>query len=195
MFVFGATAPHWARTSSFTKFLDHTQRRTTVSRTLLEERSAPRIDLYLTTQTTLTTDKHPRPPMGIEPAISAGERPHTHALDRAAIGTGENQSTQKKMQSWYHFFLLQSQLDCVASEHLRQGSVEATSIEEGPISNLVHVNGYADLDLSLYCSTSWTKCWNGRLGICHEVRVTPKLTLFFAWRYRSSPCWPSLLPA
>jgi len=28
------------------------------------------------------------PPMGFEPTISAGERPKTDALDRAAIGTG-----------------------------------------------------------------------------------------------------------
>jgi len=38
--------------------------------------------------TTLTTDKHPCPPVGFEPTISAGERPQTHALDRAATGTG-----------------------------------------------------------------------------------------------------------
>ena len=28
------------------------------------------------------------PPVGFEPTISAGERLQTHALDRAAIGTG-----------------------------------------------------------------------------------------------------------
>jgi hypothetical protein len=38
-------------------FLDHTQRRTTVGRTLLDKWSACRRDLYLTTQTH-TTDKH-----------------------------------------------------------------------------------------------------------------------------------------
>ena len=27
-------------------------------------------------------------PVGFEPTISAGERPHTYALDRAATGTG-----------------------------------------------------------------------------------------------------------
>jgi hypothetical protein len=37
MFVFGATAPQWARASSFTRFIDHTQRRTTVGRTPLDE--------------------------------------------------------------------------------------------------------------------------------------------------------------
>ena len=39
-FVFGATAPptpQWAMTSSFTRFLDHTQGRTTVGRTPLDE--------------------------------------------------------------------------------------------------------------------------------------------------------------
>ena len=28
------------------------------------------------------------PPVGFEPAISAGERPQTYALDRAATGSG-----------------------------------------------------------------------------------------------------------
>ena len=55
-------------------FLDHTQRRSTVGRTPLDERSARRRDLYLTTH-----DTHNRqismPPVGFEPKISAGERP------------------------------------------------------------------------------------------------------------------------
>jgi hypothetical protein len=38
--------------------------------------------------TTLTTDKHPCPPVGFEPTVSAGERPKTYALDRATPGTG-----------------------------------------------------------------------------------------------------------
>jgi len=42
--------------SSFLRFLDHTQQRTTVGRDPLDEWSARRRDLYLTTQ---TTDKHP----------------------------------------------------------------------------------------------------------------------------------------
>ena len=68
-------------------FLDHTQRCTTVSRTPLDERSTRRRDLYLTThnihsrQTSMST-------VGFEPTISAGERPQTNALDRAATGTG-----------------------------------------------------------------------------------------------------------
>jgi len=41
-------------------FLDHTWRHTTVGRTPLDE-SAHCRDLYLTTHTTLTTDRHPCP--------------------------------------------------------------------------------------------------------------------------------------
>ena len=55
-------------------FLDHTRRGTTVGRTPLDEWSARRRDLYLTTH-----DAHNRqismPPVGFEPTISAGERP------------------------------------------------------------------------------------------------------------------------
>jgi hypothetical protein len=84
---FWRDSPHWARASSFTRFLDHTQRHTTLGRTPLDEWSAPRTDLYPTTHNT-----HNRqtlmPPVGFEPAISAGERPQTYAVDRAATGTG-----------------------------------------------------------------------------------------------------------
>ena len=60
-------------------FLDHTQRRSTVDRTPLDEWSARRRDLYLTTH-----DTHNRqismPPVGFEPKISAGERPQAAHL-------------------------------------------------------------------------------------------------------------------
>ena len=56
----------------FLMFLDHTQRRTTVGRTPLDEWLARRRDIYLTTH-----DTHNRqismPPVGFEPTISAGE--------------------------------------------------------------------------------------------------------------------------
>ena len=62
----------------FLMFLDHTQRRSTVGRTPLDEWSARRRDLYLTTH-----DTHNRqismPPVGFEPTISAGERPQAAA--------------------------------------------------------------------------------------------------------------------
>ena len=83
----GATAPHWARASSFTRFIDHSQRGFTVGRTPLDMWSAHRRDLYLTTQN--THNRHPSmPSVGFEPTVSAGERPQTYALDRAATGTG-----------------------------------------------------------------------------------------------------------
>ena len=73
--------------SSFLRFLDHTQRRTTVDRTPLDEWSARRRDLYLTTHNT-NNRQTSMPPVGFEPTISAGERPQTYALDRVATGTG-----------------------------------------------------------------------------------------------------------
>ena len=71
-------------------FLDHTQRRTTVGRTPLDEWSARRRDLYLTTHNTHNRQTS-MPPEEFEPTILAGERPQTYALDRAATGTGDNQ--------------------------------------------------------------------------------------------------------
>jgi hypothetical protein len=76
-----------ARVSSFLRFLDYTQQRTTVNRTPLDERSARRRDVYLTTHSTHNRQTY-TPPARFEPGISAGERPQTHALDRAATGTG-----------------------------------------------------------------------------------------------------------
>ena len=89
LFVFGATAPQWARPSSFTRFLDHTQRRNTVGRTPLDEWSARRRDLYLTTHNTHNRQTS-MPLVGFEPTITAGERPQTYALNRAATGTGRH---------------------------------------------------------------------------------------------------------
>jgi len=49
---FWRNSPLWTRASSFTRILDHTQRRTTVGRTPLDEWSARRRDFYLTTHNT-----------------------------------------------------------------------------------------------------------------------------------------------
>ena len=60
---------------------------TTVGRTPLDDWSARRRDLYLTTHNTHNRQTS-MPPMGFEPMFSAGKRPQTYALDRAATGTG-----------------------------------------------------------------------------------------------------------
>ena len=93
----------------FLMFLDHTQRRTTVGRTPLDEWSARRWDLYLTTH-----DTHNRqismPPGGFEPTISAGERPaaveaprfhdnrHIKVVRLSALRTGR---LYPRKYSWY----------------------------------------------------------------------------------------------
>ena len=83
--------------SLFMRFLDQTQRRTTVGRTPLDERSARRRDLYLTTHNT-----HNRqismPPVGFEPTISAGERPQTYALDCGVTGIDTSITTNIKIK-------------------------------------------------------------------------------------------------
>ena len=79
--------PTQVMASSFLRFLDHTQQRTTVVRTPLDELSARRIDFYPTTNNTHNRQLS-MPPVGFQPTISAGDRPQTYALDRAATGTG-----------------------------------------------------------------------------------------------------------
>ena len=84
----GRCDPTWVMAFSFLRFLDHTQRRSTVGRTPLDKWSARRRDLYLTTHITHNRQTS-MPPVGFETTISAGEGPQTYALDRAATGTGK----------------------------------------------------------------------------------------------------------
>jgi hypothetical protein len=66
--------------------IDHTQRRTTVVETPLDEWSDRRRGFSYTTEN--TTDRHPSiPSVWFEPTVSAGERPQTYGLDRAATAT------------------------------------------------------------------------------------------------------------
>ena len=62
------------------------------------------------------------PPVGFEPTISAGERPKTYALDRAAIGTGQCSDTPSISLDIYtvllfmcqtHFFSYHNETDDV----------------------------------------------------------------------------------
>ena len=89
--------PSRVMASSFLMFLDHTQRRTTVGRTPLDEWSARRVDLYLTTHNTHNRETSIHP-VGFEPMISAGEQPHTYALDRVATETGVSHTLLNKFR-------------------------------------------------------------------------------------------------
>jgi hypothetical protein len=71
--LFCRNSPQWGMASFFTKFLDHTQRRTTVGGNPLDEGSARHRDLYLTTHST-----HNR-----ETSMPPG-RIRTHNLSRRA---------------------------------------------------------------------------------------------------------------
>jgi hypothetical protein len=64
-FYFWRNSPTWARASSFTTFLDHTQRRNTACRTSLDEWSARRRDLYPTTHN-VHNRQTSMPPVGFE---------------------------------------------------------------------------------------------------------------------------------
>ena len=68
------TALYRALAFSRMRLLDHTQRRPTVGRTPLNERSAHRRDLYLRTHNTRNRQTS-MPRVGFEPRIAAGERP------------------------------------------------------------------------------------------------------------------------
>jgi hypothetical protein len=83
LFFLAGTAPpppQWARVSSFTSFLYHTQRRTTPVG-LLWRGDQPNAETSTSQHTTLTTDTMPR-------WDSKPKSQQTHALDRAATGNG-----------------------------------------------------------------------------------------------------------
>jgi hypothetical protein len=65
-----------------------TLRHTIFGRTLLDEWSARRRNLYLKIHNTHNRQTS-MPPAGFEPAIPASERLQTHALDRAVTGIGK----------------------------------------------------------------------------------------------------------
>jgi hypothetical protein len=76
-FYHGATAPSGPRPPHY-RGLTIPLRFTTLCRTPLDESSARRRDLYLTTHNRQTS----MPQVGFEPAIPASELPHTNPLDR-----------------------------------------------------------------------------------------------------------------
>ena len=87
IYFFWCNSPQRTMASSFTWFLDHKQRRTTVGKAPLDEWSARRRDLYLATQN--IHNRHPCPRLWFEPTISEDEQPQNYALDRAATETGK----------------------------------------------------------------------------------------------------------
>jgi hypothetical protein len=79
--------PTRAMETSFLRFLDHTERRSTVGRTPLDEYSARGRELYLTTHNNHNR-KSSMPPAGFEPTIPAGERLQTYASHGPDTGFG-----------------------------------------------------------------------------------------------------------
>ena len=95
LFVIWGCGPTRALAPSFIRSLDHKQRLATVGRTPLDEWSARRRDLYLTTHNTYNRQTSMQQ-VGFEPTISAAERPQTYASDRAATGTGSQPPIQSE---------------------------------------------------------------------------------------------------
>ena len=87
--------------SSFMRFLDRTQRRTTVGRTPLDEISLSQSPIPDHTQHSQQTDTYV--PGGIRIRNSSSERQQTHALDRVATGIGRQKA------QFVHYFLLNFQ--------------------------------------------------------------------------------------
>ena len=114
-------SPTRAMASSFLRFLDHTQRRTTVGRTPLDEWSARRRDLYLTTHNTHNRQTS-MPQAGFEhrrsqqrrAAADRRLRPRGH-WDRHVISWhSQGHARERNVPSFESFFFLLAgaQLNC-----------------------------------------------------------------------------------
>jgi hypothetical protein len=68
-------SPQWEKASSFTRFVDHTKRHTTVGRTRLDEWSARRRDLYLTIHNTHDIRSCPWQDSNPQPQHARGRKP------------------------------------------------------------------------------------------------------------------------
>ena len=111
LIVVWRNSPQWAMASSFTRFLEHTQRHATAGRTPLGEWSARRRDLYLTTNNNHNR-QIPMPPVGFEPTISVGERPQTYTLDSVATGTGTLDDYYAKLPAHEDLFGCFANINC-----------------------------------------------------------------------------------
>jgi hypothetical protein len=130
-YFLGSTAPSEPRSPPCRAFTI-TLRHTTLDRTPLDERSTRRRDFYLTTHNT-----HKRqtstPPAGFDPAILAGERPQTHALNRPASGIGRDTLYSYKFTkplSWSSGQKIQriaSSQKLVHDSHLSSSDLKTTS--------------------------------------------------------------------
>jgi len=89
---YSSSGPRSPHCRGFTIALRHN----ILGRTPVDEWSARRRDLYLTTHYTHKR-KTPMPPAGIETTIPASERPQTHTLNRAEWG--ELQSEKNSLSS------------------------------------------------------------------------------------------------
>ena len=93
--------------SSFTRFLDHTQRRTTVGKTPLDEWSARRRDLYLTTHNT----QHSQ-----QTNIHAPDGIRTHDLSRRAatdLHLRPRGHCDRHIQYYIHIFTHKNMYKCI----------------------------------------------------------------------------------
>jgi len=88
------------------KFCVHTQWDTAQSVGLHWTSDRPDTETYTWQQTKLTRDREAWTPAVFEPGIAASERTQTHALERAASGTGNRENQQSAMQNLFPNWVL-----------------------------------------------------------------------------------------
>ena len=92
MFVFGATTPPPVGHDLLSHHVSRSHTMEDSSGRLISSSQRPIPD------NTQHTQQTSMPPVGFEPTISSGKRPQTHALDRAATGTGGRGNMDERKQ-------------------------------------------------------------------------------------------------
>jgi hypothetical protein len=146
IFSNGATAPSGPGSPHYRGFTI-TFRHTTLGRNPLDEWSARRRDLYLTTH---NTDKRQTsmPSAGFEPTIPASERPQTHTLNRAASEIGP------KLSLW--LYGVDGRWLTMSMEHW-WNDTEGTRLKSMWLSNL---NLCKSLSSVTVTKTTWLKIYH-----------------------------------
>ena len=93
------------------------------------------------------------PPVGLEPTISAGERPQTYALDRAATGTGNMELVLGVKNSKSRVYREKKNTE---TQNLSQQSAQSTRKVKCSQSYFKHLLRNDTLSISGYADGIWS---------------------------------------
>ena len=89
------------------------------------------------------------PPVGFEPTVSAGERPQTYALDRAATGISKGEICQDNIQACGLLFNINAMVYFKFNLQLKFRNKSDSSVSVNFHAGLAEEYGYIDVKLNV----------------------------------------------